>query len=69
MTRTRWSAGTWLAVAGVTLGCLVAAAPPMSASRVGGQKGASGPVVVTSDGAVRGLANGAVDEFLGIPYA
>jgi para-nitrobenzyl esterase len=41
----------------------------MSASPEGGQMGGNGPVVRTSDGAVRGLANGAVDEFLGVPYA
>jgi para-nitrobenzyl esterase len=51
------------------MGSLVAAAPAMSASPVARQTGGSGPVVRTSDGAVRGLANGAVDEFLGIPYA
>ena len=60
MTRTRWRARTWLVVAGVTLGSLVAAAPAISASPVGGQTGGSGPVVGTSDGAVRGLVNGAV---------
>ena len=56
---------TWarLAVAGVTLGSLVAAAPAVSAAA------ASGPVAVTSTGVVRGLASGTVDEFLGIPYA
>src|SRR5579875_794989 len=32
-------------------------------------QGTAGPVAGTADGAVRGLANGAVDEFLGIPYA
>jgi para-nitrobenzyl esterase len=31
--------------------------------------GARGPVVGTTNGPVRGLASGAVDEFLGIPYA
>ena len=71
MTWTGWRAGTRLAVAGVTLGALVAAAPAVSASTLGGQTaaGASGPVVGTANGAVRGLASGAVDEFLGIPYA
>ena len=61
--------GTRLAVAGLTLGALVAAAPAVSASALAGQTGASGPVAGTANGAVRGLANGAVDEFLGIPYA
>jgi para-nitrobenzyl esterase len=68
---TGWPARTRLAAAGVTFGALVAAAPAVSASTLGGQAavGASGPVRGTSNGPVRGLANGAVDEFLGIPYA
>src|SRR5579863_365686 len=61
MSRT-WT-GARLAVAGLTLGALVAAAPAVSASA------ASGPVAGTANGAVQGVANGAVDEFLGIPYA
>src|SRR5580704_19557040 len=78
MTWTGWRrAGTRLAVAGLTLGALVAAAPAVSASTLAGnghgQTGAggpvAGPVAGTANGAVRGLANGAVDEFLGIPYA
>ena len=69
MTRIGWRARTWLAVAGVILGSVVAAAPAMGASPEGGHAGGRGPVVRTSNGAVRGLANGAVDEFLGIPYA
>ncbi len=79
MTWTGWRACTRLAVAGVTLGALVAVAPAVSASTLGGQAAASaggpavgpvvGPVVGTANGAVRGLANGTVDEFLGIPYA
>src|SRR5580692_5524224 len=82
MAWTGWRrAGPRLAVAGLTLGALVAAAPAVSASTPAGngpgngpgQTGAGGPVggpvVGTADGAVRGLANGAVDEFLGIPYA
>ena len=68
-TRITWRARTWLAVAGVILGSLVAASPAVGASPAGGRAGDSGPVVGTSDGAVRGLANGALDEFLGIPYA
>jgi hypothetical protein len=70
MTWTGWRARTRLAVAGVTLGALVAAAPGVSASTLGGQAAASadgpvvGPVAGTANGAVRGLANGAVDEFL-----
>ncbi|MGH3288651.1 MAG: carboxylesterase family protein, partial [Streptosporangiaceae bacterium] len=56
--------GARLAVAGLTLGALVAAAPAVNASTTTG-----GPVAGTANGAVRGLANGAVDKFLGIPYA
>ena len=37
--------------------------------RLGVRAAASGPVADTANGAVLGLANGAVDEFLGIPYA
>src|SRR5579862_1827031 len=59
---TGWRVGTRLAVAGLTLGALVAAAPAVSAST-------SGPVTGTANGAVRGLASGGTDEFLGIPYA
>jgi para-nitrobenzyl esterase len=62
MTWTRSRVCTRLAVAGLTLGALVAAAPAASASP-------RGPVAGTANGPVRGLANGAVDEFLGIPYA
>ncbi len=70
MTWTGWRACTRLAVAGVTLGGLVAVVPAVGASTRGGQAaGASGPVRGTANGAVRGLASGAVDEFLGIPYA
>src|SRR5215471_8072331 len=71
MTRIGWRAQTRLAAAGVTLGALVAAAPAVSASTLGGQTAAraSGPVVGTTNGPVRGLANGTVNEFLGIPYA
>src|SRR5271170_3819946 len=71
MTRAAWRVCTRLAAAGITLGALVAAAPAVSAGTLGGQAaaGASRPVAGTANGAVRGLANGAVDEFLGIPYA
>jgi para-nitrobenzyl esterase len=62
---------TRLAVAGVTLAALIAAGPAVSAGTLAGQASAGprGPLADTADGAVRGLANGAVDEFLGIPYA
>ena len=44
MTWTGRRVGTRLAVAGLTLGALVAAAPAVSASTLAGQTGASGPV-------------------------
>jgi len=71
VTGARRQAGTRLAVAGLTLGGLIAAAPAVSASTPGGRTAASvgGPVAGTANGPVRGLADGAVDEFLGIPYA
>src|SRR5215472_18593341 len=69
MTWTGRRARTRLAVAGVTLGALVAATPAASATILDGQAAAGGPVTGTANGAVRGVANGAVDEFLGIPYA
>jgi para-nitrobenzyl esterase len=70
-TWTGWRACTRLAVAGVTFGALVAAAPVVSAGTLGGQAAGSagGPVAGTANGPVRGLAKGTVDEFLGIPYA
>ena len=62
---------TRLAVAGVTLAVLVAAGPAVSAGTLAGQAsaGQGGPLADTANGAVLGLANGALDEFLGIPYA
>ncbi len=66
MTWAGWRVCTRLAVAGLTLGALIAAAPAVSAS-AGGP--VAGPVAGTASGPVRGLANGTVDEFLGIPYA
>ena len=73
MTWAGWRARTRLAVAGVTLGALVATAPAVSASILGGQAAASGPVTGTANGPVRGVAvpisGRAVNEFLGIPYA
>jgi para-nitrobenzyl esterase len=66
MTWAGWRVCSRLAVAGLTLGALIAAAPAVSAS-AGGP--VAGPVAGTANGPVRGLANGTVDEFLGIPYA
>ena len=56
-------------IAGVTLGALIAAVPAVSASTSGGQPAQGGPVVGTTNGAVRGTSSGSVNEFLGIPYA
>jgi para-nitrobenzyl esterase len=66
-TRASWRPRTRVAVAGAALGLLVAAgpAPAVSASAAGSRA----PVAATATGEVRGLANGAGDEFLGIPYA
>jgi carboxylesterase type B len=73
VTWARWRTCSTVAVAALTLGALVAAVPLASASILGGQAAGSGPVAGTANGAVRGLAvptsGGAVDEFLGIPYA
>ena len=69
MTWAGWRARTRLAVAGLTLGALAAAAPVADASTLSGRGAAGRPVAGTANGPVRGLANGAVDEFLGIPYA
>src|SRR5215831_7981892 len=69
MTWAGWRARTRLAVAGVTLGALAAATPAASASTLGGQGAAGGPVTGTANGPVRGSTDGTVNEFLGIPYA
>src|ERR1700722_12604601 len=69
MTWTGWRAGARLAVAGLTLGALIAVAPAVSADTAGGQPAGSGPVAGTTNGAVRGLTVSNSDEFLGIPYA
>src|ERR1700683_2172250 len=73
-----WRLRSRLAVAGVTAGGRGGGAggggggaPRARASALGGQPpaAAGGPIAATANGAVRGLASGAVDEFLGIPYA
>ena len=56
MTWAGWRASTRLAIAGVTLGALVGAAPLASANTLSGQMAAgNGPVAGTANGAVRGL--------------
>jgi para-nitrobenzyl esterase len=71
--RKTWSAaGFRLGVAVLTVGALVGVAPAVSASAAlggPGRPGAGGLIARTANGAVRGLASGAVDEFLGLPYA
>src|ERR1700722_603078 len=69
MTWTGWRAGARLAVAGLTLGALIAVAPAVSADTAGGAPGGRGPVAGTANGAVRGLTVSNSNEFLGIPYA
>src|SRR6516162_3906604 len=71
MTWDRRRVRTRIAVAGLTLGALIAAAPAASASAFGARAAASasGPVAGTANGPVRGLANRAVNEFPGAPYA
>src|ERR1700733_2569302 len=62
---------TRLAVAGVTLAALVAAAPAVSAGTLGGRAPGNpgGPVAVPADGLVRGTAHVGAAEFPGVPYA
>src|SRR4029077_8019746 len=56
-----------------TLAALTLAAPGASGAQAATAAAAWGsgttPIVITSDGAVRGTTAGAVDEFLGVPYA
>jgi para-nitrobenzyl esterase len=63
-------AGARLCVGAIALGAVPASAGAAAVSTDAAHSSASGtPVVVTVDGAVRGKATGAVDEFLGMPYA
>jgi para-nitrobenzyl esterase len=66
-----WRVSARMAVAVFTVGALVGVAPAVGASALGGQSpaGAGGLVAHTANGAVRGLASGMADEFLGLPYA
>jgi para-nitrobenzyl esterase len=65
-----WRGYARLAVGAVTLGVLISAAPAVGASTGGGHAvPGGGPVVGTTNGAVRGTSGGTVSEFLGIPYA
>lgn len=67
--RIRTRLATAGAALGITLGTLLATAPATGASVPPEQAATGAPVARTGDGKVRGLAAGAVDEFLGIPYA
>src|SRR6202050_5558368 len=69
MTWTGWRAGARLAVAGLTLGGLIAVAPAVSAGAADGQPAGSGPVAGTANGAVRGLTVSNSNELPAIPYA
>jgi para-nitrobenzyl esterase len=66
-----WNAGVRLGAVAVAIGALVTGAPAAGASTTAGvhQGSRTGLVAATADGAVRGKAAGAMDEFLGIPYA
>ena len=71
----RLAAACCAALAALTLTVAGATAAQAGATQVGAAHAgavasdAAAPVVITGDGAVRGTAAGAVNEFLGIPYA
>jgi para-nitrobenzyl esterase len=69
----RWRRAGLAAACCATLAALTLAAPGASGAQAATASAAWGsgttPIVTTSDGAVRGTTAGAVDEFLGIPYA
>src|SRR5580693_3890236 len=69
----RWRRAGLAAACCATLAALTLAAPGASGAQAATASAAWGsgttPIVPTSDGAVRGTTAGAVDEFLGIPYA
>ena len=78
-----WRTCARLAATALTLGALVAGVQAVQAGPAAGASTPTGPVALTVNGAVRGLAkasasasanasasaSGVVDEFLGIPYA
>jgi para-nitrobenzyl esterase len=65
-----WRAGARLCAGAIALGAVPATATAAGGGTAATHGGASStPVVTIADGAVRGKAAGAVDEFLGIPYA
>jgi len=62
--------GAWSCAGAIALGTVLAAVTAAGVSTAATHGSASAtPVVTTMDGAVRGKAAGATDEFLGIPYA
>ena len=66
-----WRAAARLGAAIIAVSALLAggSAAAASAARIEHRGQGAGPVAATTDGALRGLAAGATDEFLGIPYA
>ena len=70
-TRIGWRARARMGAGIIAAGALLAGAPVAGASAAPAGRPGPGPglVVVTANGAVRGMAAGATDEFLGIPYA
>src|SRR5690348_11027687 len=65
-----WRRAGLAAACCASLAALTLAAPGASAAKAtAAAVWGSGPIAITSDGAVRGTTAGAVDEFLGIPYA
>jgi para-nitrobenzyl esterase len=71
----RWRAGARLGAVLISLGALAAGAAAAGAGAYAStapsaqQSARAGLVALTANGAVRGKAAGAMDEFLGIPYA
>ena len=73
MNTTHWRRARLAAVCCAALAALALAAAGATAATAGTRAVASGsggaPIVTTDDGAVRGVAAGSINEFLGIPYA
>jgi len=65
----RMRAGGVIAAVALVAGASPAGASPAGVSSAAVSRPGPGLVVATADGAVRGMAAGRTDEFLGIPYA